>query len=61
MSDVKTLVEDSGYGKQLGVQLASVDDAGVVLTLPFREGNSNPGGALHGGLDEVEAGLEHFE
>ena len=50
MSDVKTLVEDSGYGKQLGVQLASVDDAGVVLTLPFREGNSNPGGALHGGV-----------
>jgi len=50
MTDVKTWVEQSGFAKTLGVQAESITDQEAVLVLPFREGNSNPGGALHGGV-----------
>lgn len=50
MSDVKSWVEDSGYSKELGIQARSITDEGAELYLPFNEGNSNPGGALHGGV-----------
>ena len=43
-------IADSAYAKALGVELESVRDSAVELRLPFRESNSNPGGALHGGV-----------
>lgn len=50
MSDVQQWIEQSGYSRQLGVQAETLNEDGVELRLPFREGNSNPGGALHGGV-----------
>ncbi len=50
MSNVKNWVEQSAYASTLGVQAESITDEEAVLQLPFREGNSNPGGALHGGV-----------
>lgn len=49
MSEMRRWVEESSYGRSLGVGLASVTDDMVVLELPFREQNANPGDALHGG------------
>jgi len=42
-------IEDSGYTSALGVEIASLDAGSALLALPFREENSNPGKALHGG------------
>jgi len=42
--------ESGAYARGLGVRVASVTDGVVRLVLPFAEGNSNPGGALHGGV-----------
>lgn len=50
MSDIKIWVESSAYSNALGVQLTDLTDEGAVLQLPFKEENSNPGGALHGGV-----------
>jgi uncharacterized protein (TIGR00369 family) len=50
MSDVNSWVEESGFSKKLGVQVKSITEDSAELFLPFREGNSNPGGALHGGV-----------
>jgi uncharacterized protein (TIGR00369 family) len=46
---VREWVEGSDYAKALGVLLDELTEDQVRLKLPFREGNSNPGGALHGG------------
>ena len=50
MSDVSDWISESGYSKQLGVEAVELSDQHTKLALPFREGNSNPGGALHGGV-----------
>lgn len=50
MSNVKSWVEESGYSKELGIRAKSITEEGAELYLPFAEGNSNPGGALHGGV-----------
>jgi len=50
MSEVRHWIEQSGYSEQLGIVATSVSDTAANLLLPFREGNSNPGGALHGGV-----------
>ena len=42
-------VEQSAYGVGLGVELREVSDDAALLAMPFREANSNPGDALHGG------------
>ncbi len=42
-------VEDSAYGRSLGVRLAEVSADRAILQLPFGEQNANPGDALHGG------------
>jgi uncharacterized protein (TIGR00369 family) len=39
----------SPYARALGVALAEREPGRVVLRLPFREANANPGRALHGG------------
>ena len=49
MDAIKSWVEESPYGKFLGVKLDRVDDAGARLCLPYQDANSNPGKALHGG------------
>lgn len=46
---VRRWVETSGYTAALGVELETVAPDAAVLRLPFREENSNPGKALHGG------------
>lgn len=50
MSDVKNWVEQSAYASTLGIRAESISAEEANLQLPFREGNSNPGGALHGGV-----------
>ncbi len=42
-------IEKSGYSVALGVRLDTLDDARATLRLPYSDGNSNPGRALHGG------------
>ena len=42
-------VETSTYGAGLGVQLKEATAESATLLMPFREANSNPGDALHGG------------
>ena len=50
VSDVQKWIEQSGYSKQLGVGVEEISAETATLVIPFREGNSNPGGALHGGV-----------
>jgi uncharacterized protein (TIGR00369 family) len=50
MTDIKDWVEQSAYARTLGVEAVSISDSEAILQLPFRETNSNPGGALHGGV-----------
>jgi acyl-CoA thioesterase len=49
------------YADGLGVRVESADGARARLRVPFQDGNSNPGGALHGGVAasviDVAAGL----
>jgi uncharacterized protein (TIGR00369 family) len=46
---VRAWIEKSGYSAALGVELAELSEETASLRLPFREENSNPGKALHGG------------
>lgn len=49
------------YVDGLGVRIETADAARALLRVPFQDGNSNPGGALHGGVAasviDVAAGL----
>ena len=38
------------YCRELGLEVEAVDANGARLRLPYRDGNSNPGKALHGGV-----------
>jgi uncharacterized protein (TIGR00369 family) len=49
MEFVRAWIGKSGYSRALGVELASISEESAELRLPFREENSNPGKALHGG------------
>jgi uncharacterized protein (TIGR00369 family) len=49
MDSLRQWVETSPYTAALGVKLDRVDDAGARLLLPYKDENSNPGRALHGG------------
>ena len=42
-------MEESPYGRALGVRLDECGEATVQLSLPYKDDNSNPGQALHGG------------
>jgi uncharacterized protein (TIGR00369 family) len=46
---VERWLAESGYARALGVELTSIGEEAADLRLPFREENSNPGKALHGG------------
>jgi len=49
MDDVRSWVESSPFSRFLGVHLESLDETSARLHLPYRDENSNPGKALHGG------------
>lgn len=46
---VRRWVEDSPYSQAIGVELEALDADHARLKLPYRDENSNPGQALHGG------------
>lgn len=46
---VRRALEDSPYGRALGVRLDALACDCATLRLPFQDANANPGGALHGG------------
>ncbi|MEE8556541.1 MAG: PaaI family thioesterase [Myxococcota bacterium] len=48
--DVAKWIEGSPYSAGLGVLVESVREDGVSLRLPYKDENSNPGKALHGGV-----------
>ncbi|MFQ5698472.1 MAG: PaaI family thioesterase [Myxococcota bacterium] len=50
MEGIRSWLEGSPYGEALGVELDRLDAEGVRLVLPYRDENSNPGKALHGGV-----------
>jgi uncharacterized protein (TIGR00369 family) len=49
MEFVRHWVEESPYSAALGVELDAIDTNSARLLLPYRDENSNPGQALHGG------------
>ena len=49
MEAVRQWVEASPYARALGVVLEELSDQNASIALPYREENSNPGHALHGG------------
>ncbi len=49
MTSIREWVEESAFGAGLGVRLDEATDESARLLLAFREANSNPGDALHGG------------
>ncbi len=50
MSDeIQRWVEESPYGHALGVRLEELHENTARLVLPYKDDNSNPGQALHGG------------
>jgi uncharacterized protein (TIGR00369 family) len=49
MDAVVRWVEESPYTRALGMRLRAIDERGATIELPFRDGNANPGKALHGG------------
>lgn len=49
MESIEAWVEGSPYCRFLGLALERVDAASARLRLPYRDENSNPGKALHGG------------
>jgi uncharacterized protein (TIGR00369 family) len=49
MEDIRNWVENSPYSRYLGVRLESLEADHARLLLPYKDENSNPGKALHGG------------
>ena len=49
MDFVARWIEESPYSRFLGVELAERGDESLLLRLPYKDENSNPGKALHGG------------
>ncbi len=49
MDEIRSWVEESPYSRFLGIRLDHLDETSVRLVLPYRDENSNPGKALHGG------------
>ena len=49
MEDIRNWVENSPYSRYLGVRLENLEADHARLMLPYKDENSNPGKALHGG------------
>ncbi len=50
MEKIQETLETTPYAARLGVVVESLDENAARLKLPFKEENSNPGDALHGGV-----------
>jgi uncharacterized protein (TIGR00369 family) len=50
MDAVRRWLEKSPYAQTLGVQVEELTASGARLFLPYRDDNTNPGRALHGGV-----------
>lgn len=50
METVRDWIESSPYSAALGVRAAALATEALRLELPYRDGNANPGRALHGGV-----------
>ncbi len=50
MQTQRRWIEESPYGAALGVRVDALQEGSVRLLLPYRDANSNPGKALHGGV-----------
>jgi uncharacterized protein (TIGR00369 family) len=50
MAERPPMSPDSPYGRALGFAVERLDENAARLRLPYRDGNSNPGKALHGGV-----------
>ena len=48
--DLKTVIENAPYPAALGVRIESLTADACRMVLPYKDGNSNPGKALHGGV-----------
>ncbi|MEE3325929.1 MAG: PaaI family thioesterase [Myxococcota bacterium] len=57
MESLRRWVEESPYSAALGTQLEKAEEGVVEILLPYQEGNSNPGGALHGGCAATLAAM----
>ena len=49
-TELTRALEATPYVQTLGLEVAAVEEGHVRLALPFQDGNSNPGGVLHGGV-----------
>jgi uncharacterized protein (TIGR00369 family) len=49
MDWIRSWIVEAGYSAALGVHCDDITEASVALSLPYADGNSNPGKALHGG------------
>lgn len=49
MDSIRQWVETSPYTAALGMKVDRIDESSARLLLPYKDENSNPGGALHGG------------
>ena len=49
VDEIRSWVEESGYGRSLGVQVEDASPERWRFKLPYDDRNSNPGQALHGG------------
>lgn len=47
---MESIVAETKYAQRLGVEVQSLNEESARLYLPFKEENSNPGQALHGGV-----------
>lgn len=47
--EIRNWVEESPYGKALGIRMEEQTETAIRLALPYQDENSNPGQALHGG------------
>lgn len=50
MSDLQESISIAGYPTELGVEVKELTEEAAHLHLPFKDENSNPGKALHGGV-----------
>jgi acyl-coenzyme A thioesterase 13 len=50
MDHIRSWIERSPYSETLGVRIEEITESRVRLVLPYKDENSNPGKALHGGV-----------
>ncbi len=57
MEDIRSWIEQSPYAQFLGVRLDHLDESSARILLPYKDDNSNPGQALHGGCAASLGGI----